>query len=164
MTYHIFSKRIDNETSKEFLDIINKNEGDITLALDSAGGEFQASLYLAHVLNTEISRITLIAVNAVYSGAFLIFYLFKGKKKISGSCRGMLHQSVMEVSISSSMEWTYNNSKVNKATLKHDHKQIMGIAKSIMTLKEYRNLKKKNRDIYFDFNRMKEIFPEAEII
>lgn len=163
MTYHLFSKLIDNETSKEFLEIINKNEGNLTIGIDSVGGTFQTALFLVNSLNCESSRITLVAVNAVYSGAFIIFYLFRGKKKMTGSCRGMMHQSNMEVNVSSSLDWTYNSAKVNKSTLKIDHQIIMETSKKFMTKKEYKRLRK-NRDIYFDANRMKEIFPDAEII
>lgn len=97
----------------------------------------------------------------VYSAAFYIFFFAECKRKIIYGSLGMHHKEYLKnVYINEKGKPKYNDDVCQIENLKIIKGNFLS---KIMTKKE-RLSYKNDDDVYFTFNRMKEIFPDVEII
>lgn len=162
MRYHILSGRIEKASAKSLLEFIEENEGNLTIAIDSTGGEKTFATLINYALLKNEDRITLIALN-IGSCAFDIFWEFSGEKCLAFGCIGMMHHSARDVSIQSNGKPSYDEGECHLKNLKTYRELELKIAQDICTKPELRRFKE-NRDVYFTFGRMLEIFKDAEVI
>lgn len=137
----------------EFLNIKGKK----TVVIDS---DWWSSWY-AKLIIRELNKAKDVTVEAcnVVSAWFEIFYQCACKKALVDWARWMAHLAAIE--------WL--TVQANKSTTRSHTALVNAMAQ--MTSPEYTFLTEEERklyddwqDVYFDFNRMKEIFPDAEII
>ena len=114
---------------------------------------------MSRQLSLHIETTVVILWAWAYSAAFKIFHDYKWKKIMTYWSRGMRHQWHQAIDINDDWSITYLEDKVvarnNKKTADSPYKW--------MTKKE-KKLFIKWKDVYFDFERMKEIFPDIEIL
>lgn len=161
MKYFQLEGIINEELLTRFLDCCNNNpDEEITVYINSNGGKTLLCTIITDIINHNSDRFTLVSCGS-YSAAFDLFYHAKCKKKIVNQSMGMQHKEFLrDISINSDGKYVYTSDKYeNKNNKTLDDSYI----KEFMTKKEQKKYKKGD-DIYFTFKRMKEIFPEAEII
>lgn len=163
MKYYLHSDGINPDTVRQMIEFVQDNEGELTIGINSSGGDVSAAAFLLDCLNANKDRITIIAVTAVFSAAFSLFYRFNGKKKITTGCRGMFHYSTQPITMAANgrPDGWYDENALD--VLKSDRAGLDEFAGLFMTPSELKKFRK-NWDVYFNTQRMREIFPDAEII
>jgi ATP-dependent protease ClpP protease subunit len=160
--FHIDSK-IDKDLLNKFFEFCNNNPDDEwTISLWTVGGQSTMADNILYAINKRPEKVTLICQEA-YSGGFHIFYHAKCKKCISKSSKGMTHVSSMEMRMNSMQKPVYTEDECVIKNWQQSKKNEMQFAKNLLTKKEFKKYKKGD-EVYFTFKRMKEIFPDAEII
>jgi len=91
MKYIIISQDFDTDLSKLFISFVNENEGAISIYIDSNGGEFPTVQLIRDIINGDPERFTLIAVNAIRSAAFVLFFSVTCKRIILEGTTGAHH-------------------------------------------------------------------------
>lgn len=159
--FHIDSK-IDKELLNKFFDFCNLNgEEDWSIVLYTVGGWTVMAKNILHVINKRHERVTLIC-NEAYSAGFDILYNAKCKKVLCENAKGMVHMSAAEMYMQSNGRPSYSEDECIVKNWKQSKKDYLFVRK-FLTKNEIKKFKK-GKDIYFTFKRMKEIFPDAEII
>lgn len=161
MKFFQLAGQINTDLLDSFIEFINENEDQKkTVILRSDGGYDLVAKALTYVINSNKENCFLIA-NCVLSAAFSIFYKAECKKAIIMSSMGMIHRSYNKIEFNSDGKPTYKEGEVMLKNWKENN----GFEDDypFMT-KQEKNFFEKGDDVYFTFNRMKEIFPEAEII
>lgn len=163
MRYHLHADGINEISVMDTINFIQNNEGELTIGLNSNGGGSSCAAFLLDCLNKNKDRITLIALTGVFSAAFRVFYDFAGEKKMSHGCLGMYHYESQDVMMFAKIQPDKPDGEGVISALKSDKSANDTFAEKFMTPAEIRRFRQ-NLDVYFDFERMKQIFPEAEII
>lgn len=162
MKYFHFNGSINEGLLDKFLEFINDNQSDeLTIILNSIGGKRNLSLVMLDVININSERITLISCG-VYSAAFFMFYNSNCKRKMTYGNVGMMHYASCELNIMSNGNPAYSEDVNTIKNWKEDINDLKFV-EQFMNPKEIKSYKKGN-DVYFTFKRMKEIFPDVEII
>lgn len=163
MKYYLYEGDINKEHVEPLIAFLNNNEGEVTIGLNSVGGEMGLSRLVLKMLNDNKERVTLMAVETIESAAFNIFRDFRGKKLLSFGCRGMLHHAYCKVFISGNGKITFKSGRAISSVLKSDWKETHKKSKGWLTKKEVKLLNK-DKDVNFDFERMKELFPGVKVV
>lgn len=146
----------------KFYEFCNQYESeDWTISIFSGGGATAIGKTIIHIINQRKSRVTLICHEA-YSSAFDIFYNSNCKKILTRTCKGMYHFSSAKMYMQPTLKPEFKEDRCIVQNWKDSDWQIE-MANKFLTDKEMKKFKKGD-DIYFTFNRMKIIFPNAEII
>jgi hypothetical protein len=162
MIFHLLTERIDKDSTRAVLDFLNTG-GELTLAMDSQGGIKAFADLMLHALNQNKDRVTIIVLAGVGSCGFDIFYGFQGVRKLTFGCMGMTHYSSRSIDIHPNGAAAYTEGVCHKKNLKAYKDRELEVLGQFATPSEITQFKK-GWDVYFSFERMKEIFPEAEII
>lgn len=162
MTYFIFDKPFNEEHSRTFLDFLHV-PGDITIGINSGGGNVATSRLCIDALNANKDRVTLVCLAGVYSAAFELFYRFEGKRKLTVGCKGMYHLSYEEICIASNSKPISGEGDCMQRIRAYTYERETRFAKTFMTKPELKGLSR-NEDVFFDFDRMKQIFSNADVI
>jgi len=110
-------------------------------------------------LEQHKDNVTLICWTWAYSSAFKIFYKFSGKKMMVYWCMWMHHKAHQEILMNEDWKPTHQDWF---ATLRNN-KKTQSTPYGFMTTREVKQFNKWE-DVFFDFDRMKEIFPDVEVI
>jgi ATP-dependent protease ClpP protease subunit len=162
MKYFHLDGRIVEELLNRFLGFMNETPSEeITIIINSVGGKECVSKLILNIINENKERCTLISLG-VYSAAFYIFYNAECKRKMTYGSPAMWHLSSADMRMMSNKKPSYTE---DETQLKNwvDDKIEIEFAEKFMTPKELRDFKK-GIDVYFTFKRIKEIFPDVEII
>lgn len=163
MRYLLFNEALNMENGQMILDFIQASPGPVTLGLGSGGGMSSVGNFLINAFNNEKDRLTLVAMAGVYSTGFELFYGYAGPRKMTFGVRGMYHFSSQEIQIMANGRAAYDEGACQLSSMKTDRERDLQFAGMFMTDKELRRMKA-GQDVFFDFERMKQIFPDAEII
>jgi hypothetical protein len=163
MKYFIFSGCISDETVKPLLDFIGENEGPLRVSLNSGGGCASLAWFLSAALNENKDRLTLTANCGIYSAAFEIFHRFQGPKELTFGCRGAYHLSRQEITMLSTGEPLSGEAETQLTGTALDAERELNFAADFMTGAEFDKMKR-GEDVFFNFKRMREIFPQAKVI
>lgn len=164
--YFSFNKNITRDTYSSFLEFVNTNsEDNWEITIDSSGGLGRQTFHIISIINSRSSQYkTKLVCLGAYSAAFLIFHQTKCKKVLATTCRGMFHYGLSEVTLSDNGEiWSREDEVAMKDLKRFSVPLLNKIAAKFMKKKELKQFKK-GWDVYLSFKRMKEIFPDAEII
>jgi len=164
MKYYYHADGIKHETLEKLISFIHENPtGEITMFLNSSGGDSGVSKIFTKILNDNKDRVTLIASAGVLSAGFYIFYNYKGERKMFNETKGMWHLAWQTLEMNH--DWTPSSyqGECSKAEWEESRVENDSMAKSIMNKKE---LKRYNTggEVYFTSKRMKQIFPNVEVI
>lgn len=163
MKYFHFNGEINEKSLDDFLQFINENEiGELVIVLNLVGGKKNLTRVLLDIININSHRVTLISCGC-YSASFFLFYKAKCKKKMTEDNVGMMHYSSTNINTMSNGQPTYSEDENIIKNWKERVKDEVEFVEKFMTPLELKKYKKGN-DVYFTFKRMKEIFPDVEII
>lgn len=162
-TYHIFEGEIDASAVSSIIDFVQNTPGEIAVAINSSGGKTSTMRLLLHVLNQNKDRVTLIGLAGIFSAAFELFYSFEGRKAMTNGCRGMYHYSYCDVAIAANGKPENSGAESELLMLKQSKIREDSFVSRFLTSAELRKFKQ-NGDVFFSFERMKQIFPDAEIL
>ena len=163
MKYLYIDVEINSENAYSIFNFINHNEGDLTIGLRSIGGESPLALFLVDVLNLEKERIHLIAINICFSSALTIFLNYKGDKSLIHGTVGMYHYAVIRMDIDETGQPADASDMARMVDIKGTRIEHEKVAKEIFNKEELEEFHKR-KPVYLSFKRMKQIFPNAEII
>lgn len=162
MKYFHFDSKIEEKSLDSFLHFINENEqGELSIILNSIGGKKNLTYVILDIINANADRITLISCGC-YSASFFLFYKAKCKRKMTYGNVGMMHYASSDMNMMSNGKPSYSEDENVIQNWKEDGEELKFV-EQFMTPKELKKYKKGN-DVYFTFKRMKEIFPDVEII
>ena len=153
----------DGEGVQMLINFINQNEGRLLVGIQSSGGRSGISQMVLKILNDNAERITLCAVSGVYSAAFEVFKGFQGQKAMTDNTLGMAHYGKNDFNLHTNGRPVYFEDEAVLLQNKKAAPKEVAKAESYMTPSELRRFKKGD-EVYFSFDRMKELFPNAEII
>ena len=161
MKYFQLEGTIDESLVTRFMEFCNNNlSEECTIVINSCGGKSTLATVILDIINSNSEKITLISAG-VYSAAFYIFFFAECKRKIIYGSLGMHQKEYLKnVYINEKGKPKYNDDVCQIENLKIIKGNFLS---KIMTKKE-RLSYKNDDDVYFTFNRMKEIFPDVEII
>lgn len=160
--YFIFDGDVDEESVQKLLDFISSNPGELQISINSGGGSTDDGAFLIKALNTNKDRIVLTGSSHVSSCAFRIFQSFKGRKQLVTGCHGMYHYGSCRLDVGVHGKVVPHH-KPCSLSFPFRKKEQDDYAATFMNAKELREFKR-GGDVEFDFLRMKELFPDAEII
>ena len=162
MKYFYLDAEIDKDLMNRFYEFCNKYENDEwTISLFTGGGATAAGKTIIHIINKRPEKVTLICHEA-YSSGFEIFYRSKCKKILAETCKGMVHLSSMRMWIQSDTKPFYKEDECVIENWKNST-TLLTMVKKFLTATELKDFKG-GHEVYLTFKRMKEIFPDAEII
>lgn len=163
MKYFHFNGDINEKLLDDFLQFINEYQiGELGIVLNSIGGKKNLTHVLLDIININSQRITLISCGC-YSASFFLFYKAKCNKKMTEGNVGMMHYASTNINTMSNGKPTYSEDENTVSNWKESVKDEVEFVEKFMTPSELRKYKRGN-DVYFTFKRMKEIFPDVEII
>jgi ATP-dependent protease ClpP protease subunit len=162
--HYIFDQRIDIENVRAFAEWIgHRPEGNILFGLSSGGGILSAGTYLLRILNDNQERITLQILGGAYSTAFLVAYNYQGPVSlVFNESKGMFHYGLQSLNIDERGQVVYKEDRVCLENLKLQRQHSERFVEKFMTPVEQRKFKK-GEDVFFNYKRMSEIFPNASI-
>ncbi len=162
MKYFSFDTEIDKVLFSRFVDFYNEHlDSPCTIVINSIGGDAHVMFTVLRMIN-GMKDVTLI-IEVAYSAAFYIAYHCDCKKILSPLAKGMWHFSTSQITLNHNNKPTYWTDKCHIQNFPIEKKMFDELAKKIMNKKEF-TAYKSDRDIYFPFSRMKEIFPKATIL
>lgn len=162
-TFHIYADGLNDGKVTSLIDFVNNTQGELTIGINSGGGSNAIRLFVQKLFEENQDRITLVGLVGVYSAAFELFYNFKGKRVMTDNLCGMVHRSYISgISIDSSKAPTHDEMKAMLSGMYAASEADEQFAQSFMTPYEFERYKKGD-DVYFDFKRMKQIFPDVEV-
>lgn len=162
MKYFALIEGVNPETLDKFIRFYNDNhEVPCTIVINSRGGSGYIAETVVHMIG-QMNDCTLI-IHAAYSAAFEIAVEAKCKKILSKFSRGMMHLARLTVDMGVDGNPYYDEDTNHFKNFGVEKKLGDRLAKKIMTKEELIKFKKRE-EVWFDFKRMKEIFPSAEIL
>ena len=163
MKYYIFESHIGhNEETQKLFEFLG-NEGDLTIGINSSGGSGSVAQLLLKALNQNKDRVTLCCLAGVYSSAFYVFAEYEGQKTLTVNTKGMWHYGTWDISIDDRNQPACHEGVAIKKDLKFSKEFMEKIARKYMNEKELKKFKK-GEDVFFGYERMRELFPNAEIL
>jgi hypothetical protein len=154
-----FLEQIDTEAFKSFIEFCENNEwSDIRVFIDSSWWSMTTTeLFLREF---KEKNLTLIAWNWIYSAWFDLFYRYTWKKMMTIYTKWMVHRPVInarvEINTDGSMVLLWEEEAIRISTVYNDYQHLL--------TEEEKHKYKLGIDIYLPFNRMREIFPDIEVI
>lgn len=162
MKYFHLDAEIDKDLMNRFYEFCNQYENDEwTISLFTAGGATAAGKTIIHIINQRPEKVTLICHEA-YSSGFDILYNSNCKKILAETCKGMVHLSATQMWMQSNNKPCYREDECVIRNWEYST-SFLKMVKKFLTVPELKDFKE-GEDVYFTFKRMKEIFPDAEII
>lgn len=162
MKYFAITDSINAELLDRFIRFFNDHQEEpCTLVIQSRGGFTYVSETIVHMIN-QMADCTLI-IHAAYSAAFEIAFQVKCKKVISKFSRGMVHMGRLEASIGVDHKPYYDEDINHTKNFSIEKRIGDNVARKIMNAAELKKWKKRE-EVWFDFKRMKQIFPDASIL
>lgn len=159
MRYFPMIGSIDQAMLDRFTDFYNSNVDEkICIVLNTTGGGYFQAEAIIEMINKHGDASLLI--QAAYSAGMIIALSANCYKTLSTSCRGMWHYGTWELTHDDKGKPAYNETECIIKNMPFHKHQSKARAKQIMTPKEYGKFLK-DRDIFFEFKRMKQIFPDA---
>lgn len=163
MKYFNIDAVLNMDMQKRFTDFANDNQDDDwTVTIYCNGGMKIVEHYILSIINSRSDKVTVIA-QEVYSAAFTLFMEASCKNVLTYGAKGMNHLGKSEMYIMSNGKPEYAEDRcILKNFKERQQEEYLKVAK-YMNKKELKKFQKGD-DVYFTFKRMKEIFPDAEVI
>jgi len=162
MQYFYLRDNINQDTFDKFVQFYNGvGDNEITIVIDSGGGSNMICEAMIYMLNQK-QKVTTIIMGAFSSAMYLAVKL-KGEKILTNTCLGMWHYTKWALDFNDKLKPYYKQDEGIIKNMPRNKKISETFAKSIMTTAEYKKYLNDD-DVYFHFNRMKQIFPTAKIL
>lgn len=161
MKYFQLEGSINGDLLTKFMDFCNSYPNDEwTIVINSPGGYTNVACIILDIINNYAEKITLISAYSS-SAAFTLFYFAKCKRRMIYGSLGMHHNEyIKEVIITENGTPKYDIDKCHIKNMKALSHNYLSKVMTKKELKKYNN----NNEVYFTFKRMKQIFPDVEII
>lgn len=159
MKYYLFSGDIEAEALKPVIDFLSRTDDEITLGMDTCGGETCAGYFLLDVINSMTDRLTLVAAGQVYSMGMDIWFKYRGRKRACPEAMGMIHLSFVPGADVNSTGTPDEAVRAYLPTMRRIKKENDKWIKKILTPEEFKKYNKGER-IYLDGLRLNEIAAE----
>lgn len=157
MKYFTIDQEFNQELTKNFISFVNENDGPATLYLDSNGGEFPTAQIIKDVINLEPERFTLIAVNAIRSSAFFLFFSVRCKRIILDDTTGLHHLMGRAARVMSNGVHSDDIERMEFKMLKAGHETEVEFCRTIGFTEKELNTFKAGKDVFFSYQRMIEL-------
>lgn len=161
MKYHILQGEINSQSAQSLLDFIGDNDGDLTICINSGGGDSAWGRVILMAMNENADRIRLWVVGGAYSAAMRIFTGFNGVRGMVGFPLGMLHLTTYDLSIMANGKPKSGEDEMIYNRLENENMLIMAEASTYMADDELERLSN-GEDVWFSYERMLEIYEKTK--
>lgn len=155
MKYYLFSGELTAKGIRPLLEFLNETEGEITLGMDSEGGDTCVGCFLLDVLEAHSDRLVLVAAGRVYSAAMDLFCLYSGEKRVCRNAMGMVHLAYTNSEVNST-GLTDDETKAFMPMLKRAKKEDDKWVKRILTDDEFKRYNQ-GKEVYLDEARLRKL-------
>lgn len=155
----IIIAKIDTDSYDSLAKFLSETEWEKWVILDSQWWATCYWILMSRQLELYKETTTLVCSTWAYSAAFKIFHDYTWKKLMCYWSRWMRHQGHQSIEINDNWMPTYQEDKV----ILKNNKECIHWPFERMSDKEKKEFNKW-RDVYFTFKRMKEIFPDVNIL
>lgn len=160
---YFFLKKINQKTLKSFYEFVNEYSGPTTIYMDTNGGCTLVTRAILDIINRSPLTFTLMAAN-VFSSGFDLFYRAKCDKILLGGAKGMYHQGYQSANINDKGDIIEPEDICSYEIGKQFHyPESMKMCTEFMTAEELK-LFESGGDVFFTFNRLREIFPNVKVV
>lgn len=161
--FYIHADAIHDKNVGELIGFVNNTDGEIIIGINSGGGSNGTRCFLQKLFTINQDRLTLVALTGIHSAAFELFYNYAGKKALTHGITGMWHMEVVSCRLAANGKPDTEEERAIYRNMIEDNNANEAFAASFMTPEELIKYQK-GEDVYFDYNRMKQMFPDAEIL
>lgn len=161
MKYFFMRGAIDAELMNRFIDFYNLGYDQVSIILNTEGGTGIYGQVIIQMINS-IPDCTLI-MQKCYSTGFYIAQQAKCKKLIGFECKGMFHYGYHAIDLSMNGKPDTTLVKIIMEETKRIGPIRKAMAEIFMKAEELQEFEK-GYEVYFGYERMKEIFPNAQIL
>lgn len=161
--YYNFVGILNDDSFNKLSEYLSDHQNEtIFITINSGGGVSHLSKILAKMLNDRKDKISLCA-SGVFSAAFALFYRFEGQRFIVESTLGMYHYPYQTMDMNHNGTPSDAEGMCHKKQIKHTRSVALNFIKNFMTESETKKYQA-GSNVYFTFERMKEIFPDAIVL
>lgn len=160
--YYIHADGLHDTKIGDLISFINNTPGDLVVAMNSGGGSNGTRCLLQQLFAENEDRLTLVALNGIHSAAFELFYKYTGQKALTHGATGMWHMELVNCRLAANGLPDTEEDRAIYRGMESGRIANAEFAKGFMTPDELIRYQK-GEDVYFDFERMKQIFPDAKI-
>jgi len=165
--YFTLQGAFNEELLNRFIDFANSsNEHDWELPIISQGGKTSVYETIMRIINNKESEkpgSCVLVASYICSSAFSLFLEAKCTKKMFFGAYGLAHCGFSPVETTSNGVVRYNIDRAWVQTTKECFPQELAIMQKVLTKKEIAMFEK-GEDVELSFNRLRKMFPDAEII
>jgi len=127
--------------------------------LQSIGGELGVANSIIDIINQNRNITTLKGYGFLHSSAFNIFFGVKCKTELIEGCIGMCHLTHIDINFNSNGAPNYHEGDAHLKYIKSVRRHTVAMCDYLqMTKKEKDDIFKRNRDVYFQPDRMLEFW------
>lgn len=157
MKRFIIDKDFGQELVNEFIQFTNENDCGIEIYLDSNGGEFPTAQIIADIINYDPDRFVIIAVNAIRSSAFYLFFAVKCDKRILDDTTGLHHLMGRTARVMSNGVHSDEVERFEFKRLKECMAKEIAFCQKIGFTEKELNAFKAGKDVFFTTERLIEL-------
>ncbi len=162
MKSYLIDRSIGGKELKNFLEFTDLHPDDPwDIYIQCPGGQVLFTDCIRFKINNHKPGVRLICMSA-YSSAFHLFYLAEVEKILIYGAMGMIHLGSVKLDINSKQRPTTLEDAAHLRNGEFISTVDDEMSKKICTPSEL-ELFQQDRDVYFDFKRMKQIFPLAKV-
>ena len=160
--YYIHADGLSEGKVSQLIEFINNTDGEIVIGLNCGGGSNAVRSFVQQMFEENFDRLTLVALTGIYSAAFELFYNYTGRKVLTQGVCGMFHMATLECSFNANCKPNSDEERTifHSLLMCGDSDRIF--AASFMEESELLEYDE-GKDVYMDFLRMQQIFPQAKI-
>lgn len=148
----------DKEMLEKFFTAVNSKENLITIYISSDGGLVSILDSILHVINLDPKRFNIVGYDELCSCGFEFYIKANCKKELIPRCIGMYHQSTTSVSLNDKGKATYYDGEAYLKRKQHFfYPELIKFMDQCEFTKKEKNRIKKGDDVYFQYDRFKEI-------
>lgn len=139
-----FNDNLARDVVKQLFELDNKNKKDITVFINSDGGDVSTLFAILGAMKLIKSDVATVCMGRAYSAAALLLIAgTKGKRYITPLSDIMFHE------ISSEVEGKYSSIKDELVSIDHYDKMTQKIAKESLTI-SFNKVLKRRKEAYYD--------------
>jgi hypothetical protein len=157
----IFNQELDDQSVRNLIDEIDNADDFVDLYFTTPGGSAICYNALLEYLNSKKDQITLIANWEISSGGFLVFFKFKGEKRIIPGTSATIHLTTSEIDARDFLKERSRTIMIWKKLqdiwkLENEFYFKLGIKP------DKRNLISTGHDVYLDYSELEELLERSK--
>lgn len=157
MILNLYNCNFENDDLQKLIEATNSDANEIIIYIRSCGGLNSINNAMLDIVNSNPSRFKIVGTGYLASCGFDFFVKAECEKKILNPTLGMFHQFRQEIDIDERMKPYYPIDSEYQKLQKNSFPESLEFIQLCGFTKKETNDFKKNKDVFFQHNRLKEI-------